>query len=156
MEEDVEISVVIPVYNSENTLEELYSRLTKSLRKLGRAYEIILVDDFSVDGSYKMMETLHAADEHVKIIRLLRNFGQHNALMCGFHFVSGRIVITMDDDLQHPPEEISTLLQAYDNEDADGILGKPYDKKHSTIRNFGSWSVGKMNEIIFQKPIDRK
>ena len=100
-------SVVVPVYNSEHTLTELYTRLEKVFREtVQEPFELILVDDGSKDRSYQIMEELRQNDPRVKIIQMARNFGQHPALLCGFSHAEGDFIITMDDDLQHPPEEI--------------------------------------------------
>ncbi len=116
-------------------------------------YEIILIDDGSRDNSWRIMKELNYKDKRVKIIKLIKNFGQHNALICGFNHVCGSKVITMDDDLQHPPEEIPKLIRAFDeNKGVDGIIGKPFKKEHGYIRNFGSWFVGEMDYKIFGKP----
>ena len=104
-------SVVVPVYNSEHTLTELYTRLEKVFREtVQEPFELILVDDGSKDRSYQIMEKLRQKDPRVKIIQMARNFGQHPALLCGFSHAEGDFIITMDDDLQHPPEEIPKLI----------------------------------------------
>ena len=104
-------SVVVPVYNSEHTLTELYTRLEKVFREtVQEPFELILVDDGSKDRSYQIMEELRQKDPRVKIIQMARNFGQHPALLCGFSHAEGDFIITMDDDLQHPPE---TLVEMY-------------------------------------------
>ena len=97
-------SVVVPVYNSEHTLEDLYTRLKRVFEEtLHEEFELILVDDSSRDSSFQVMQKLRRLDRRVRIIQMARNFGQHPALLCGFHYVKGDFVITMDDDLQHPP-----------------------------------------------------
>ena len=104
-------SVVVPVYNSEHTLKELYSRLKNVFDNvLRRDFELLLVDDGSRDNSWAVMEGLRKKDPRVKIFQMARNFGQHPALLCGFHYVSGDFVITMDDDLQHLPEELPKMI----------------------------------------------
>ena len=100
-------SVVVPVYNSEHTLEELYRRLEKVFREVIKEdFELILVDDGSKDRSFEVMRELRNKDQRVRIIQMARNFGQHPALLCGFAHVRGDFVVTMDDDLQHQPEEL--------------------------------------------------
>ena len=95
-------SVVVPVYNSEHTLEELYRRLEKVFREVIKEdFELILVDDGSKDCSFEVMRELRNKDQRVRIIQMARNFGQHPALLCGFAHVRGDFVVTMDDDLQH-------------------------------------------------------
>ena len=107
------ISVVIPVHNEQEVLEELYTRLTDSLDKLGKTYEIILTNDGSTDRTSEMLKQLHARRPHqIRVIEFNGNFGQHMAIMAGFERVRGEIIITMDADLQNPPEEIYKLVEA--------------------------------------------
>ena len=104
-------SVVVPVYNSEHTLQELYTRLEKVFREvIKEEFELILVDDGSKDRSFEVMQELRAKDNRVRIIQMARNFGQHPALLCGFAHVKGDFVVTMDDDLQHQPEELPKMI----------------------------------------------
>lgn len=107
------ISIVIPVHNEEEVLEELYNRLTTSLDKLGRSYEIILTNDGSTDKSATILKELHhRRPDQIRVIEFNGNFGQHMAIMAGFERVRGQIIITMDADLQNPPEEIHKLVTA--------------------------------------------
>ncbi|TAK77287.1 MAG: glycosyltransferase [Gammaproteobacteria bacterium] len=107
------ISVVIPVHNEQEVLEELYSRLTRALDKLGKTYEIILTNDGSTDKSSQMLQEFHQRrPEQIRVIEFNGNFGQHMAIMAAFERVRGQIVITMDADLQNPPEEIGKLVDA--------------------------------------------
>lgn len=133
-------SVVVPVYNSESTLQELYTRIKDAFEnKICRDFELVLVDDSSKDGSWNVMESLHEKDERVKIIQLAKNCGQHNALLCGFTYAKGEFIVTMDDDLQHPPEEIVKLVHYLDkNATLDAVIGDYETKKHSWYRNIGS------------------
>lgn len=106
-------SAVIPVYRSEKILEELYLRLVNVFdAQIKEPFEIIFVDDSSPDNSWDVLAKIKEGDERVKIIQLLSNSGQHNATMCGFKIANGDYVITMDDDLQHLPEEIPSLISA--------------------------------------------
>lgn len=134
-------SIVVPVYNSEKTLHKFYERVTAALSPLTDSYEIIMVNDGSRDKSWQTLESLSKKDPHLMAIELTRNFGQHNALMCGFNHASGEFIITLDDDLQNPPEEIPTLIDAIKKSDADVVIGKYPSKKHNFIRNFGSNAV---------------
>ncbi len=107
------ISIVIPVHNEQEVLEELYTRLTQSLDKLGKPYEIILTNDGSTDKSAEMLQELHKRrPAQIRVIEFNGNFGQHMAIMAGFERVRGQIIITMDADLQNPPEEIAKLVAA--------------------------------------------
>ena len=110
---DPYISIVIPVHNEQENLEELYTRLTGALDKLGKSFEIILTNDGSTDRTPEMLRQLHARRPHqIRVIEFNGNFGQHMAIMAGFERVRGQIVITMDADLQNPPEEIGKLVAA--------------------------------------------
>jgi glycosyltransferase involved in cell wall biosynthesis len=104
------LSIVIPVHNEEHSLLPLYDRLTAVLETLRQSYEILFVDDASTDRSFELLANLVETDGHLKVIRLRRNFGQTAALSAGFHEARGDVVIAMDGDLQHAPEDIPALL----------------------------------------------
>ena len=133
-------SVVVPVYYAEHTLETLYERIrTVFDDTLQQPFELLLVDDGSKDDSWKVMRSLREKDERVRIFQMARNFGQHPALLCGFQYVRGDFVITLDDDLQHPPEEIPKMIRVMDErDDVDVILARYEGRKHSFIRKLGT------------------
>ncbi|TBW51902.1 glycosyltransferase [Marinobacter halodurans] len=109
------VSVVIPVYNEEASLPELISRTTAACQSLGIDYEVILIDDGSQDRSMALMlEASEATDSHVVSVILNRNYGQHSAIMAGFNEATGDLVVTLDADLQNPPEEIPRLVETAD------------------------------------------
>lgn len=108
------LSIVIPIHNEEHSILPLYDRLTAVLIKLRRTYEILFIDDASVDRSFELLANLVQTDPHLKVLRLRRNFGQTAALAAGFHEAKGKIVIAMDGDLQHAPEDIPALLAKID------------------------------------------
>lgn len=108
------LSVVIPIHNEEHSILPLYDRLTAVLEQLQRPYEILFVDDASTDRSFELLANLVETDGHLKVIRLRRNFGQTAALSAGFHEAKGVVVIAMDGDLQHAPEDIPALLEKID------------------------------------------
>ncbi len=108
------LSIVVPVHNEERSILPLYDRLTVVLTATGRPYEIIFVDDASSDKSVELLTNLVLTDGALKVIRLRRNFGQTAALSAGFHEAQGTIVIAMDGDLQHAPEDIPALLAKID------------------------------------------
>lgn len=143
-------SVVVPVYNSEHTLEELYTRLEKVFREtIKEEFELILVDDGSKDCSFEVMQELRKKDQRVKIIQMARNFGQHPALLCGFAHVKGDFVVTMDDDLQHQPEELPKMIRVMEERaDVDAIIASYEGRKHGFIRRLGTkvsvWATSKM------------
>ncbi|HLB43091.1 MAG TPA: glycosyltransferase [Gammaproteobacteria bacterium] len=107
------ISIVIPVHNEQEVLEQLYTRLSNAMDVLGKSYEIILTNDGSTDNSANILRELHERrPDQIRVIEFNGNFGQHMAIMAGFERVRGEIVITMDADLQNPPEEIHKLVAA--------------------------------------------
>jgi len=149
---DVEISVVIPVYNSEDCLDELVKRLTEVfLDSSGKTYEIILVNDCSPDNSWKKITELCEIYNSIKGINLRRNFGQDSAIMAGLNYSSGESVIIMDDDLQHDPADIPSLLIGLEK-GHDVCYARFNSKKQSWFKNFGSWFNGKVANVILKKP----
>ena len=108
------LSIVVPIHNEEHSILPLYDRLTAVLEKIRRPYEIIFVDDASTDRSFELMANLVETDHRLKVIRLRRNFGQTGALAAGFDESQGNVVISLDGDLQHAPEDIPALLEKID------------------------------------------
>ncbi len=147
------ISIVIPVYNSSNSLPELYQRLTNYLNPRFSSHEIVMVDDGSRDSSYKQMLALHRRDKRVKTISLDGNFGQQNALLCGLRYTRGEYIITMDDDLQHYPEEIGKLISAA-KEGYDVVYGIASKKHNLFYRNLGSKLTDRLFNLITPKSTD--
>lgn len=131
------ISVVVPVYFSERTLEVLVERLINVLSSMAREFEIILVNDGSTDESWSVIEKLTTRYIEVHGINLMRNFGQHNALLAGIRYAHYEICVTIDDDLQHDPALIPILLTKL-REGYDVVYGAPIDEKHSLFRHFAS------------------
>ncbi len=131
------ISVVVPVYNGERTLPDLVARLQPVLETLTDAYELILVNDGSRDGSWGVIRDLVADRPWVRGIDLMRNYGQHNALLAGIRSARYDIVVTMDDDLQHPPEEIPKLVAALAR-GFDVAYGTPERQQHGFWRDLAS------------------
>ena len=149
-----DVSIVIPVYNSAATLDALLQRLQAALDPLALDYELVLVDDGSRDGSWAALQRLRAAaGARVVTIQLMRNFGQHNALMCGLRHARGRVIVTMDDDLQNPPEEIRSLLEQLDATGADLVYGVPASRGHESWRNLGSALVLWFYRIVFKNQV---
>ena len=109
-----EVSVVVTLYDEAATVEELYRRAVTALETLGRPFELVFVDDGSTDGTFAALERLHDGDPRVHAVRLKRNFGQHPAMHAGIVRARGDIVVTMDGDLQNPPEDIPKLVDAVD------------------------------------------
>lgn len=132
-----ELSIVIPVYRSQGTLGQLHTRLVASLEANGNTFEIILVEDCGGDGSWRIIEELAAKDYRVRGLRLARNYGQHNALLCGIRSARSETIITIDDDLQNPPEEIPKLLSKL-SEGHDVVYGSPRSETHGFFRDLAS------------------
>lgn len=146
-------SVCIPVYNSQKSLEELFDRIKKIFKKITSQYEVIFVDDGSQDKSWQVLKKIKVKHKNVKIIKFTRNFGQHNALFCAFKYAQGKYIITLDDDLQKPPEEIPKLIKALETSDnIDGVLAIPQERKDNLIRRWGSYFINFTNSIVFKKP----
>ncbi len=131
------LSIVVPVYNSEKSLPLLIEQLSKVLPDLAAHYEVILVNDGSRDQSWRVITELSQRYSFVRAINMMRNYGQHNALLCGIRQAYGDVIVTMDDDLQHPPEEIQKLLAKLD-EGYDVVYGTPQHEKHGILRDFAS------------------
>lgn len=141
MAQSVDVTVVVPVFNSEKTVAEVVRRCRATLDGLGKSHEFILVDDGSRDGSWRVVEGLAETFPNFTAIRMMRNFGQHNALLAGIRAAHGALVVTIDDDLQHPPEELPKLFDEMARTDADVVYGTPRELAHSMTRNFLSWAV---------------
>jgi glycosyltransferase involved in cell wall biosynthesis len=137
------ISVVVPVFNEEESLRPLYGALTAVLANLGQSYEIVFVDDGSRDGSFATLKALHTQDPHVRVIRFRRNFGKTPALVAGFSHVRGDIVFTMDADLQDDPEEMSKFLEKLD-EGYDLVTGWKYPRHDPISKTLPSFFFNRM------------
>lgn len=124
----MDLSIVIPVFNEAESITLLFSQLRDVLERLGRTYEIIVVDDGSTDGSFEILKHLHAQDQHLRVVRLRRNFGQTAAFAAGFALAEGDVVITLDADLQNDPADIPKLLELID-QGYDVVSGWRVDRK---------------------------
>jgi polyisoprenyl-phosphate glycosyltransferase len=144
-----EISIVVPVFNSKENLSELTRQIRDALQNI--AYELILVNDGSVDNSWAVITGIAQNDKNIIAINLRKNFGQDNALMAGLKFASGKYVVIMDDDLQHSPYDILTLYDTC-REGYDICYAKFIEKKHGVWKKFGSLLNGVFAHILFQKP----
>ena len=131
------ISAVVPVYRSAPGLPELHRRLSAALQAISKHHEIILVEDGGRDKSWSVIEGLARNDPHVRGIRMSRNYGQHNALLCGIRAARYDVIVTLDDDLQNPPEEIAKLIGRLDA-DTDVVYGTPETEQHGFLRDQGS------------------
>ncbi|HWQ31141.1 MAG TPA: glycosyltransferase family 2 protein [Negativicutes bacterium] len=145
------VSVIIPVYNSESSLRELYERLESVLKSIADEYEIIMVDDGSRDNSYGEMKRLYQKGGALRIIGLEGNFGQQNAIMCGLRHAAGDYIVTMDDDLQNPPVEIPKLLEGLAS-GYDVVYGIPAERKQYGLRNAGTILTDLFFTLVCRKP----
>lgn len=144
----MKVSVVVPVYNEEGNLPELLTRLSGVMDGLGRTYELVFVDDGSRDRSLEILKS--AARERpdtVRVLELARNFGQHQAILAAFESVTGEVVVTLDADLQNPPEEIPKLLAKID-EGYDVVGGVRQDRQDSFLRRAASRLVNRATTFI--------
>jgi glycosyltransferase involved in cell wall biosynthesis len=131
------VTVVVPVFNSEGSLDELVTRLEAVLSLVTPKWDITLVNDGSRDQSWQVIEGLVTKHDRVRGINLMRNFGQHNALLAGIRQAQGKYVVTLDDDLQNPPEEIPNLLAKL-AEGFDVVYGTPQQEQHGFLRDQAS------------------
>ena len=131
-------SIIIPVYNGEQTVDNLYTRIKQFFTDKYN-YEVIFVYDCGKDNSWEVLLKIKMQNpQNVKLIRLSRNYGQHNALICGFEYAKGDFIVTMDEDLQHAPEDIQKLIDKQKEMDYDVVYGKYEIRNHSGFRNAGS------------------
>lgn len=146
-------SVIIPVYNSNETIIEVVERIFQVFESLDKNVEVILVEDGSTDKSWQKLSALkHKFSEKIVAIRLSKNFGQHQAIYCGLKYAKGNFHITMDDDGQNPPEEIPKLIQKIKTQKADLAYGVYSHKQHHFFRNWSSNLV----QIVFRSIFKNK
>jgi len=152
---DINISAVIPVYNGEHTIRCLVNRLEAVLSSMAVGSEVILVDDGSTDRSWFIIQDLAAEFDNIVGICLMKNYGQHNALLCGIEHANKDIVVTLDDDLQHPPEEIDKLIEKL-LEGHDVVYGFPIEEPHGFRRALASRIFKGTLSVIMRRGITRK
>lgn len=145
----MKISVVIPVYNGSKTIEYLVDEICKSLTS--QSFEIILVNDGSKDSSESVCEKIASSNKKVNLISLRKNFGEHNAVMCGLNYCTGDYATIVDDDFQNPPSEILKLVNEIEK-GFDVVYSKYASKKHGLFRNIGSSINNKMADWLLKKP----
>jgi undecaprenyl-phosphate 4-deoxy-4-formamido-L-arabinose transferase len=141
------LSIVIPVYNEAATLIDLHARLSRVLKELDRAYEIVFVDDGSADGSFEVMRTLREQDRAVRVVRFTRNYGQHAAVFAGMQRARGDVVVTLDADLQNPPEQIPRLL-AHLVDGVEVVSGRRVARQDPLLRRVASRLVNRLTSRI--------
>jgi glycosyltransferase involved in cell wall biosynthesis len=149
------ISAVVPAYNSELSLPELARRLQPVLESAASDYEMIIVDDGSRDRTWSVIQELARDHSWIKGIHLMRNYGQHNAVLCGIRLARKDVIVTLDDDLQHPPEEIPKLLEKL-TDDKDVVYGAPARETHGLWRNLASQVTKLALQTAMGAPIARK
>jgi len=132
MKNQIEYSVVVPVMNEEENVELLYNRITETLKPLRKRYEIIMVDDGSTDETFNVLKTIHRKDRNLKVIKFRRNFGQSAAMAAGFERAKGKVVVSMDGDLQNDPKDIPAMVEKLD-EGYDIIAGWRKNRKDKVI-----------------------
>mgnify|MGYP006169898583 CR=1 FL=1 len=142
------LSIIIPVYNSQNNLESLVKQIQE---KIKIEYEIILINDESIDNSWEIIKKISFSEKNILGINLLKNVGQDNAIMAGLYHANGSYIIIMDDDLQHDPNYIMDLYKK-SKENYDVVYGNFISKKQKIWKNFGSWLNGKFAYIFLKKP----
>jgi len=140
----IDYSIVVPVYGGEATLDVLFDRTKSFFEGFGKTFQMIFVDDESADSSWQKIVALKQAHpKQIKAIKLSKNFGQQKATLCGINHSSGNIIITIDEDLQVPPEEIKKLIDKYNETHADLIYGLFEKSQQTMVRKAGSWFVNK-------------
>jgi undecaprenyl-phosphate 4-deoxy-4-formamido-L-arabinose transferase len=138
-------SVIIPVYNGEETVEALFEKTNHFFEHARLHFEMIFVHDCGPDNSWEVLTNLKQKySDTIKLIKLSRNYGQHNAIICGIENAHGDFVITMDEDLQHNPQDIKSLIAEQAKNDYDVVYGNYEMREHSFVRNTGSWFLKKM------------
>jgi glycosyltransferase involved in cell wall biosynthesis len=147
----IQYSIVVPFFNEQESIPPLYMKLTEVMDSIGESYEMVFVDDGSKDNSYKVLSDIYEHDRRVNVVRLRRNFGQTPALKAGFDFARGEVIISMDGDLQHDPEEIPRFLEKIE-EGYDLVSGWRYERKdHWLMRQVPSrvanWLMAKLSGI---------
>jgi len=147
-DKQIDISIVIPVFNEISLIDELHSRLKLVCEGLGRNYEVIIIDDGSSDGSHEKLIQLKNNDTALRIVKFTRNFGQQAAVLAGFRISRGKIIVQLDSDLQNPPEEIPKLLEAM-AENVDLVTTVQRKRRDGVIRIFGSSFLLKIGQMLF-------
>jgi polyisoprenyl-phosphate glycosyltransferase len=144
----LDVSIVVPVYGGSAALPELCSRLDAAMRTAGLKYEVILVDDRGQAEAWSIISEVATRYPQVRGLRLGRNFGQHAATICGISYARGKWIVTMDDDLEHPPESVAALLAAGDD-DYPLVYGVFEKRTHATYRNLSSELMRRMLKRAF-------
>jgi glycosyltransferase involved in cell wall biosynthesis len=147
----IQYSIVVPFFNEQENIPPLYMKLTEVMDSIGEPYELVFVDDGSKDDSFKVLSEIYEHDRRVNLVRLRRNFGQTSALKAGFDFARGEVIVSMDGDLQHDPDEIPRFLEKIE-EGYDLVSGWRHQRNdHWLMRQFPSrvanWMMAKLSGI---------
>jgi undecaprenyl-phosphate 4-deoxy-4-formamido-L-arabinose transferase len=140
------VSFIVPVYRSEESLPSLCSRIDRMMMNYGNTYEIIMIEDCGGGRSWEIIARLASENPRIHGVQLARNFGQHNALLCGIRLAKHPVIVTLDDDLQHPPEEVPKLLAKL-AEGYDVVYGAPEHERHTLWRNLAS----QITKVVLQR-----
>ncbi len=153
MDQTTTYSIVIPAYNSKDTIGQLCGEIGEVFASLNESFEIVIVNDGGEKEVWdEITRVYQESDAKMTVIRLTKNYGQHNATLCGIENSTGDLIITIDDDLQVRPNEMLKLIEEYKNEDADLVYGL-YDKKqHNLLKNAGSTYIKKTSKLLLKSP----
>ncbi|MBA3994439.1 MAG: hypothetical protein C0469_12995 [Cyanobacteria bacterium DS2.3.42] len=151
---DFKYSIVVPVFNGADKVDELFHRVEKTFDKKQCRYEIVIVNDGSTDNTWEVLTKAAGKNSNIVAINLTRNFGQHPAVLCGLANSTGDYMLTIDADLQNPPEELFKLIEPAVEKNLEVIFAKFAKKQHALYRRIGSHVISYLNEVIFAKPKD--
>ena len=151
MKADTLYSIIIHVFNGEESIAQVCQKIDSVFKSLQNKYEVVLINDCSCDNSWRILQQLNQDNPHIKIINLMRNFGEHNAVIAGLNHCSGDFAVIMDDDGQTPPDELPKLINKI-REGYDVVFAKYPAKKHSLLRNIGSKINDLAASLLLKKP----
>lgn len=151
MIEEKEISIIIPVFNAEDCLALTIEKACLTLSSMNVSFEIILIDDASSDNSWTVIKNIKSTNQNIKAIRFNKNYGQHNALLCGLKFAIGKYIITIDDDLEQNPEDIKLLYNQLKSQKLDLLYGVPINTKKNIIRKLITKIYKKISQVENKK-----
>ncbi len=151
MQQEKEISVIIPVYNAEFCLHQTVNQVLEVLTKMQVSFEIVLVDDASTDKTWNVIKELKGKISHIKGIRFNKNYGQHNALLCGLKFANGSYIITIDDDMEQKAEDIEMLFKQIKSKNLELLYGMPVNMKKSILRRLVTKIYKKISQVENKK-----
>lgn len=149
----VELSVIIPAYNEEESVGPFYEELHEVLSASGRSYEIVFVDDGSTDATFERLRTLHERDPAVRVVKFRSNFGQSAAMKAGFDHAEGEVIVTMDADLQNDPHDIPRLLEKMETEDLDVVCGWRYNRHDPVSKKVFSKFANSLRKTLTHETI---